>query len=444
MYDRICQSVDRNAQEIIAWRRDFHRHAEIAMLEMRTASLVASRLASWGYSVSLGESVCDMTHLSYMATPEQLESHYQRALGENPATAYLEQVRNGATAVIGLLDCGEGPVVGLHCELDAVPVTESTRADYRPVREGFASIHPGMAHTCGHDANLAAMLGCAKALSEVRDHLHGKVKFIFKPADERGQGAAMLIPKGHLDGVDYLFSTHLFGRELGVPGADIMSNFPETLATGRMEAVFRGKASSPTAHPQLCKNVITAMGTAITNLQSIPRHGEGVTRVQVLHVHAGEKRGGVPEEGVMEISYAGQTMEIRRFLEDYALRIFKASAEMHGVTCDVHQTEGFPPILSDAELAERMESVANAHVPGVCVRYVPHRTLYGTDDFVYMMEKVREHGGLATDTQQISDVQGIVHTGEFDYDESVIPKTAKVFAATVYDLPKQAVQEETP
>src|SRR5699024_8875477 len=106
-------------------------------------------------------------------------------------------------------------------------------------------------------------------------------------------------------------------------------------------------------------------------------------------------------EGVMEISYAGQTMEIRRFLEDYALRIFKASAEMHGVTCDVHQTEGFPPILSDAELAERMESVANAHVPGVCVRYVPHRTLYGTDDFVYMMEKVREHGGLATDTQQI-------------------------------------------
>lgn len=42
MYDRICQSVDRNAQEIIAWRRDFHRHAEIAMLEMRTASLVAA------------------------------------------------------------------------------------------------------------------------------------------------------------------------------------------------------------------------------------------------------------------------------------------------------------------------------------------------------------------------------------------------------------------
>ena len=94
-------------EDLIATRRDLHRHPETAFQERRTADLVADRLASFGYSV-------------------------QRGIAE--------------TGVVGLLegDIAGGPTVMIRADIDALPIQE---VDGR----AYSSLIPGAMHACGHD-----------------------------------------------------------------------------------------------------------------------------------------------------------------------------------------------------------------------------------------------------------------------------------------------------
>ncbi len=146
------------AKEIVAIRRDIHKHPELGFEVHRTAELVSSHLKKLGFNVSDGI---------------------------------------GKTGVVGdLIGDGNGPTIGLRADMDALPIQETSSLPYSSVNEGIM-------HACGHDGHTAMLLGAATVLKQFQNQLNGNVRFIFQPAEEGDGGARYMIEDGCLESVDF-------------------------------------------------------------------------------------------------------------------------------------------------------------------------------------------------------------------------------------------------
>ena len=160
----LLQALQARAGEFISLRRDIHRHPELAFEEHRTAALVADKLAGWGYAVERGI---------------------------------------GGTGVVGTLVRGQGTRrLGLRADMDALPITEASGA-------GWASVHGGVMHACGHDGHTAMLLAAARHLAE-HGAFDGTLHLIFQPAEEGGGGALRMMEDGLFERFpcDAVFAMH--------------------------------------------------------------------------------------------------------------------------------------------------------------------------------------------------------------------------------------------
>jgi metal-dependent amidase/aminoacylase/carboxypeptidase family protein len=174
--ERIDRRLGASRTELIAIRRDIHRHPEVSGQEERTAGLVTDRLRSLGLDVRTGV---------------------------------------GGHGVVAILRGAEpGPVVAFRADMDAV---HSSAPDPVP----FASENPGVRHICGHDIHTTAALALAESLTEITDDLPGTVMFIFQPAEENIRGARAMIEDGVLEdpAPEAIFAYHSAPFEVGQIGS---------------------------------------------------------------------------------------------------------------------------------------------------------------------------------------------------------------------------------
>ena len=135
-------------RQLTQWRHRLHRAPETGFEEHETSAFAAGVLEDFGLEVTRGI---------------------------------------GGTGFVASLSCGDGRgVIGLRAEMDALNIHEQA-----PER-GYASVHAGKSHACGHDGHMSMVLGAAKLLCERRD-FSGTVRFIFQPAEEHGKGAKAMI-----------------------------------------------------------------------------------------------------------------------------------------------------------------------------------------------------------------------------------------------------------
>lgn len=168
--DRVLNEAIGIFDEVVEIRRDIHRHPEQGNQEFRTSSLVKEKLVEFG--------------VDELLTPTE-------------------------TGVVGVIKGrkGAGKVIGLRCDMDALPVTEATGLP-------FASEVEGVMHACGHDMHTAMMLGNAKILCKLRDSFAGTIKLIFEPSEEiQPGGAREIIKSGAVDDVDAFFGLHVVPTE---------------------------------------------------------------------------------------------------------------------------------------------------------------------------------------------------------------------------------------
>ncbi|MBN1639841.1 MAG: amidohydrolase [Anaerolineae bacterium] len=411
------------------WRRDLHRHPEAGWTEFRTASLIARRLTEMGYVVLTGSDVMRSEARMGVPADEVLASCWERAALEGGDRPYMEVMRGGYTGVVGVLTHGQGPTVALRFDIDAVDVDESQDSAHRPAREGFASLHPGVSHACGHDAHAAAGLAIAYVLGELRDAVRGTVKLVFQPAEEGVRGAKPMVAAGVVDDVDYLVGHHVYsGWKLG----EIVAGMGGYLATHKFDAVFRGRAAHAAGEPQQGKNALLAAATAAINLYAIARHREGATRINVGQLNAGTGRNVIPAEARMAIETRGKTEALSSYMYEAALRTLRGAAEMHGCTVETCLMGSAASAYSDPALAARVEALA-VTLGGFTVR-TPEESS-GSEDLTYMMARVQSRGGLATNVGIGADLGGWGHHSErFDLDERAIGAAIRLLSALTLDL----------
>ena len=330
MTESVKEIVAKIETQLVTDRRDFHRYAESGWEEFRTASLVARRLSELGYEVQVGRQVIRDEDRMGLPPAEALEASWQRAVEQGGDPEYLDLVRGGFTGVVGILENGSGPTVGIRCDMDSLAMTESQSKAHRPVQEGCVSLNENAAHTCGHDAHTALGLGLAQVLMTLKDGLQGRVKQIFQPAEEGVRGAKSMVGAGVLDDVDDLLGLHvLTGWALG----EIHPGMGGFAATEKFDALFTGVPAHAGGNPHEGQNALLAAAAAVLHLYAISRHGDGATRVNVGQMQAGISRNVIAPRAHLVAETRGSTSELSRYMYERAVRVLEAAAEMYG--CDL-------------------------------------------------------------------------------------------------------------
>ena len=376
-------------------RRDFHKYPETAWLEMRTSAIIAKTLTELGYEVLTGRQVCLDGARMGVPAKELLAKHAREILDQGVPKEYLtEDMKQGFTGVIGILHCGEGPVVALRFDIDALGLIEEETEHHRPFAEGFSSENQGMMHACGHDAHGVIGLGTAQVLMKIRNQLHGTIKLIFQPGEEGARGARGIVAHGHLDDVDYFVGTHIAPAG-GTDDGDVTPGTWGSLATSKYDAHFYGQAAHAGGFPENGKSAIVAAANAILNLTAISRHSGGSSRVNVGMIQGGTGRNVVPDHAVIQFEVRGETTEINRFMDEEARRICLAAAQMAGCRCEMILQGGSESQHSDEDFLEWIAGVVERDLPRLRISSCKNAKNWGSEDISLMMNRVQEHGGQA-------------------------------------------------
>lgn len=414
--------------DLIRLRRDFHQFPEPGWCEVRTTSIIAKRLTNLGYKVLTGPEVCEAASRMGLPSEDTLEAHYQRALKQGALPEYASRARLGFTGVIGILHCGEGPVMALRFDIDALPITEDTSKDHLPYKEGFSSRNPEFMHACGHDGHTAVGLTVARILSEMKDFFSGTIKLIFQPAEEGVRGARSIAEKGHLKDVDYLIGSHIFPysskeEQIGV-------SIGPTLATTKLNAKFSG-LSSHAALPEKGHNAMLSMASAILNLHAIPRHSGGPSQINVGTAHAGSGRNVICDQARLELEVRGCSTEINHYMEAYARKILNASAAMHDCTCQIETAGSAPSVINDPDMISLLLHTADdLHLR----MRNPDQTASFSEDFSYLSEAVQIHGGKSLFFYTLTKTAAPGHNPDFDFSEETLPTAVEMFCMLIYRL----------
>ena len=436
MYDKIIGYAKELDQISRMRRRDFHKYPETAWYEMRTSAIIAKTLTELGYEVLTGKAVCLETERYGVPSAEALAEHAALALEQGAPAEYLsEEMKQGFTGVIGILRCGEGPVVALRFDIDALGLSEDETPSHRPFAEGFSSQNPGMMHACGHDAHAVIGLGTAEVLMRIRDSLHGTVKLIFQPGEEGAKGARPIVAHGHLDDVDYFVGTHIAPTG-GPDDGDVTPGTWGSLATSKYDVHYHGQAAHAGGFPENGRSAIVAAANAVLNLTAIPRHSGGISRVNVGVIQGGTGRNVIPDKAMMQIEVRGETTEINAYMDEQARRICQAAAEMTGCTCEMIPQGASESQQSDLDFLSHIGDVVRDHLPHLKVSSCENAQNWGSEDISLMMNRVQAHGGKATYMRSMTDMASAQHTTAFDFDEKVLVDGIQTFSAIVYDLLK--------
>ncbi|WP_134672394.1 amidohydrolase [Halorussus marinus] len=409
---------------LIRLRRDLHEHPELSWCEFYTTARIVEELESIGVDeLHVGPEMLTEDRLRPPAD-EDLERERERAREAGVDEAFLDEVGDGYTGAVAVIERGEGPTVGLRVDIDALPQRESTDDDHYPAAEGFRSRFDDRMHACGHDAHAAIGVGVVEAIAD--SDFEGTLKVFFQPAEELGAGAASIVGSGHLEDVDSLLAVHVgLDREVGtvIPGIESF------LAINGFDAEFDGEPAHAGNDPDGGANAVRAMAAAVEDLYGIPRHGDGATRVNAGVVGGGTATNIVAEEAFIEGEVRGETTELRDYMQDRAETVLRAAAEKHGCEASVEFGDGAPSAECDDRLVDAVSAAAEDR--GATVLDDDEDALGGSEDATRLMRAVQQRGGEATYVGVGSSNPTGHHTATFDVDEDSIPLAVDVLADAI-------------
>ena len=195
-------------EQMLNDRRHIHRRPELGWTEFETTSFVANRLKSLGINYQLGIDFLDIPSVQGR-DEKSVAKAIGRALEHGVSQEFIEKT-GGYTGVVGILDTNRpGPTIAIRADLDAVPVQETSAEEHEAVKGNYVSEIPGVMHACGHDAHTSILLAAAEWVVRNKEHLLGKYKFIFQPAEEGVRGGLAVANGGIFDDVDEILCFHV-------------------------------------------------------------------------------------------------------------------------------------------------------------------------------------------------------------------------------------------
>lgn len=389
MYETIIlKKAEAIKDKLIAIRRDIHAHPEIGMHETRTARIIAELLEQYGIEVKKNV---------------------------------------GGTGVVGILK-GKypGKTILLRADMDCLKIAEENDVKYK-------SEYPNLMHACGHDAHVAWLIGAAVILSELKDEIHGNVKFLFQPAEEKEGGAEKTIDSGVLDNpkVDAVVGAHVWPNiqvgKIGIKSGPLMA------ASDNFKITIYGKGGHG-GQPHKCIDPIAVACEIYMALQTIVSRKVDPLEPAVITIgklNAGLAHNVIPDKAEMEGTIRTLTYEVRDKIPDIMRSIIEGICLANGAKCDFDFLPYHAPVINDPEITAVIGRAANNIVGHKNLIIIDKPTMIG-EDFSSFEEKVP---GTFFWVGTYNPEKGIVkplHNPKFNIDEDIIYKAAAVFAECAF------------
>jgi aminobenzoyl-glutamate utilization protein A len=418
------------SQRLMNYRRELHRYPEAAWCEFFTTSRIAGHLENLGFELFFSDQI--IAPETIMGRDESvIAEEQQRALSWGTDENTLSKMQ-GITGVGAQLDTGrEGPVYVFRFDIDAVEVMESQDDSHRPCFLGFSSLSPGVAHACGHDAHASMGLGLAEVLAENKEKLNGKIKLLFQPAEEGCRAGKAIAESGWLDDADYFIAAHI---GMNVPSGTLVCDPQHFLCSSKFDLHFKGKPAHAGIEPNAGRNALAAACTAVTQMLAIPRHREGMTRINIGQLTSGEGRNVIPARAVLKGETRGENRELNSFMYQQVEQIAQASAMMHGVHVEIQAQGEAIGLHNDPEMVDILESVG---YDSGFTQVVRQKDFGASEDAGYLVDRIQSKGGKAVYCLVGSDLTAGHHNGDFDIDESRMLSGVKLFASVIEKIQAQ-------
>jgi amidohydrolase len=394
---QVCEAIDRRADQIISLGETIRHNPELGFKEVKTARLVEHTLKELGLSPQTGLALTGVR----AALP-------------------------GAKA---------GPTLALLGELDGLVVSDHPLADPET----------GAAHACGHNAQIAGLLGAVIGLldSKALPHLAGRVVAFAVPAEEYGDvawrvqqaregkleflgGKPELLRLGHFDDVDLAMMIHTSPRPEDKLAGVSVSNNGCVVKTVR----YLGRASHAGGAPHMGVNALYAANVGLMAINALREtfQEEHTIRVHPIITHGGTQVNVIPAEVRMETYVRGKTVEAILDANVKVDRALRAGALALGAQVEIETLPGYLPLFNNLDMAEIFKANATSLVGQEQYASIGHRT-GSTDmgDLSHVMPVLHPYMGGAT---------GMGHGANFQITDPTLAYLgpAKALAMTAVDL----------
>jgi amidohydrolase len=376
----VLNAIAGYAAEMQGWRRHLHAHPELGFDCFNTAAFIAARLREFGV---------DEVH-------------------EGIATSGIVAIIQGQ---------GDGPVIGLRADMDALPITEATGADH-------ASTVSGRMHACGHDGHVTMLLGAAKYLCETR-RFTGRVALLFQPAEEEGGGGQVMVQEGVMDRFD-IAQVYGIHNAPGTPLGHFTTTAGAMMASVDTAIVTVTGRGGHGATPHDCIDPVVAIVAMVQAVQTIiPRNVYALDEavISVTQIHTGSASNIIPETGWFCATIRCFDPAVRALLKRRFLEIVEGHALAFNCKADVDYDWGYPATINHAEQAGFAAQVAGE----VSASVDPNaKREMGSEDFSYMLE-ARPGAYLFLGTGAGAGL----HHAAYDFNDEAAPIGASFFARLV-------------
>lgn len=326
------------------------------------------------------------------------------------------------TGLVAELGTESGPLVVLRADIDALPIEEKSGVAY-------VSENPGVMHACGHDFHSAAALGAAILLKQ-EGNLRGRVRILFQPAEENGDGAPSVIEAGALQDASVIFGLH---NDPTLPAGVIGSKAGAlTAAVDRFKVNITGTGSHA-ARPHDGNDPIVIAGQVINALQTlVSRNAPSSDNVvlSITQVHSGSTWNVIPDSAWLEGTVRSFSAATRELIERRFRAVVAGIATAFDAQIELEWHAGPPSVMNDEKWVGF--ALEQADASGFEARTVEASPI--GEDFAFYQ-------------QQLPGAFMMVGTGEpyalhhpaFRINDEVLLPTAKYLAA----LAREALQELT-
>lgn len=368
--------------DLIAFRRDLHRHPEVSGQEVRTAARIADHLDQLGLSV-------------------------RRNVGGHGVVAVLRGAR-------------PGPVVAFRADLDAMPSDAADPVD-------FDSETPGVRHICGHDIHATIGVALAEAFAAIKQEFPGTVVLVFQPAEENVTGARLMVEAGALENPrpDAIFAYHTAPYEVG------QIAYSETTLMAARDQVTATVAASPHAREiaNTLHDRIIAIGniSSLTDLQPVGSDFVWAGGAPVARAAAGG--------WIININFSLATDVARARLRagiDQTVAALARSAPATRIDID-YRSRVAPGVINDAGLVRRAEASIRAELGDTALVQVRNVLPAFSEDFGHMQAHVPGAMFFLGVSNESRGWEGFPHSPNYIADEEAISVGAKAMARIILD-----------
>jgi hippurate hydrolase len=333
---RVLSSLPELLPRLEAAYKDVHAHPELSMQETRTAGLAAKHLSDAGFEVTAGV---------------------------------------GKTGVVGVLHNGDGPVVMLRADMDALPIREDTGLPYASTATGTdADGRPTpVGHMCGHDMHVTWLMGVSSLFAHARDAWKGTVIAVFQPGEEVAQGAKAMLDDGLMKRFprpEIVLGQHVM---VGPSGTVAGSAGPITSAADSFQIRLFGRGAHGSM-PQASIDPVVMAASTVLRLQTIVSREVAATEAAVVTIgvlQAGTKENVIPDEALIKLNIRTFDADVRKRVLAAMERIVNAEAEASGAPRkpEITALDSYPLNVNDEAASNRVAAALRAHFGADRVRH---------------------------------------------------------------------------